>query len=149
MGAVKAVCCATVVLWAAALSLADLRRGRLPNPLTVTGAVAILIAACACGRGTAALAGAVTLAGPYLAVHVADPAGLGGGDVKLAMALGALTGALGPEVWLLAALGAPLLTAVAGMVAMVRRRAVRSSLAIPHGPSMCVASLLAAAPAVF
>ncbi|MEI6253321.1 MAG: hypothetical protein WCP30_10990 [Mycobacteriaceae bacterium] len=61
------------------------------------------------------------------------------------MALGALTGALGAPVWTLAALDAPLLTAIVGTVALVGRhgRVVR------HGQSMCLASLAAAAMAVF
>jgi len=62
-----------------------------------------------------------------------NPAGMGAGDVKLALGLGALTGCFGADVWLLAALGAPLLTAV---IAMLRR----AGTAVPHGPSMCVAS---------
>ena len=44
----------------------------------------------------------------------------------------------------LAALGAPVLTAVAGTVALVLRR----GRTVPHGPSMCAASLIAAALAV-
>lgn len=140
MGVLGAAGCAAVVAWAAALSVVDIRVHRLPNLLTLTGAAVILAGAFGCGRGLPALLGAGALGGLYLAVHLADPAGLGGGDVKLAVALGGLTGALGTPVWVLAALGAPLLTAVAGTIR--RRRAV------PHGPSMCAASLLAAALAV-
>jgi leader peptidase (prepilin peptidase)/N-methyltransferase len=78
----------------------------------------------------------------YLAVHLVDPAGLGAGDVKLAVALGALTGTFGFAVWLI---GAPLLTAVAGAIAVLRGRGTL----VPHGPSMCVASLAAVGLAVF
>ena len=66
------------------------------------------------GHGATALAGALGLSGLYLVVHLAAPAALGAGDVKLALGCGALTGALGTEVWVLAAVGAPLLTAEAG-----------------------------------
>ena len=66
---------------------------------------------------------------------------MGAGDVKLALGLGALTGAFGADVWLLGAVGAPALTALFGLLARVRT--------LPHGPSMCVASLAAAALAVF
>ncbi|MFM9034850.1 MAG: prepilin peptidase [Mycobacterium sp.] len=141
MGSLPAAACGAVVVWAAALSIADLRRHRLPNALTVPGAVAILVGWAMCGRGPAAVLGALALGGLYLAVHLADPAGLGGGDVKLAVGLGALTGALGAPVWLLAALGAPLLTA-AGCLLGGRGGTV------PHGPSMLLASLTAAALAV-
>ena len=104
----------------------------------------ILLGAAILGHGVSAVLGAAALGAVYLTIHLLDPAGLGGGDVKLAVALGALTGALGSAVWILAALGAPMLTAVAGTVAALRHR----RRVIPHGPSMCAASLLAAALAV-
>ena len=145
MGILKGLAVAAVVMWAIALSAIDLRQRRLPNPLTLSGTVVILIGAALYGRGLPALLGAAALGGLYLAVHLAAPAALGGGDVKLALALGGLTGALGAPVWSLAALGAPLLTAVAGTAALVLRRART----VPHGPSMCLASLAAGALAVF
>ena len=46
---------------------------------------------------------------------------MGAGDVKLAIGIGALTGTFGVDVWALAALGAPLLTAVWAVVAVLRR----------------------------
>ena len=137
-----------VVIWAAALSAVDLRQRRLPNALTLTGTAVILLGALLCGRGLPAVLGAAALGGLYLAVHLADPAALGAGDVKLALALGALTGAYGTPVWVLAALGAPMLTAIAGGALLVLRRG-HIGLAVPHGPSMCLASLAAAALAVF
>lgn len=99
------------------------------------GRVILLFAGLA-GRGVPALAGAAALAGVYLLVHLALPAAMGAGDVKLAIGLGGLTGCFGVEVWFLAALAAPLLTAVCGV--MVTPWGVRT---LPHGPSMCVASL--------
>ncbi|MGY4708581.1 prepilin peptidase [Mycolicibacterium sp. CBM1] len=134
-----------VVVWAAALSAVDLRRRRLPNALTLLGAAVVLAVAAGYGRGLPALAGALGLAALYLCVHLAIPAGLGAGDVKLALGLGGLTGALGPDVWTLAALGAPLLTAILAVLMALRdRHAI-----VPHGPSMCLASLAAAALVVF
>ena len=133
--------CATVLAWAAALSVVDIRQRRLPNALTLPGAALVLVVAGIQGRGSAALCGALGLAALYLAVHLVAPGAMGVGDVKLALGLGALTGAFGPDVWLLGALGAPVLTALAGLLARVRT--------LPHGPSMCVASLAAAALAVF
>ena len=128
-----------MIAWAAALSVTDIRRRRLPNALTLPGAVAILAGAAAVGSGIPALAGL------YLLVHLADPTGIGAGDVKLALGLGALTGAYGFPVWFLGALGAALLTVVVGVVAILRHH----STCVPHGPSMCVASLAAAGLAVF
>lgn len=133
-----------VVGWVAALSAIDLRQRRLPNVLTLGGAAVIFVCCAFCGRGAAALCGAAALGGLYLLVHLVAPAGMGGGDVKLSVGLGALTGALGAPVWILAALGAPILTAAAGTVCAVQH----GRHAVPHGPSMCLASLLAAALAV-
>lgn len=133
--------CAAVLVWAAALTLHDVRRRRLPNALTLPGAVVILAVAAVGGRWPAALCGALALAAPYLAVHLLAPGAMGAGDVKLALGLGALTGAFGADVWLLGAFGAPVLTVLFGLLARVRT--------LPHGPSMCVASLAAVALAVF
>jgi leader peptidase (prepilin peptidase)/N-methyltransferase len=144
MGVLAIIGAAAVVLWAAALSVIDLCERRLPDALTLTGAAAILIAAAGCGRGLSALVGGLALGGLYLVVRLVDPSGLGGGDVKLAVALGALTGTLGVQVWVLGALGAPLLTAAAGLAGLARGRGS----AVAHGPSMLLASLAAAAMAV-
>src|SRR5699024_8984018 len=100
-----------LAVWLAVLSGYDIVRRRLPNWLTVPGAVAIVTVAVEAGCGGAALAGAAALAGVYLIVHLGRPAAMGAGDVKLALGLGALTGSFGVQVWFLAALGAPLLTA--------------------------------------
>lgn len=131
-------------MWAAALTRIDLRERRLPDALTLPGAAMILAIAATQGRGVQALAGAGALAGIYLLMHLLEPRAMGAGDVKLAIGLGGLTGALGGAVWILAALGAPLLTAIAGSVTAARGR----GLIVPHGPSMCAASLAAAAIAV-
>ena len=127
--------------WLIALSIHDLRRRRLPNALTLPGAVLILGVAVLAGRGTPAALGALALSLLYLMVHLIDPAALGAGDVKLAIGLGALTGAFGVEVWLLGAFGAVLLTALAGIVVVLSR----GGSTVPHGPSMCAASAAAVA----
>ncbi|OBF07586.1 peptidase A24 [Mycobacterium sp. ACS4054] len=121
-----------VLAWLAALSGYDVRERRLPNLLTLPGAGAILLAAAASGRGGPALAGAAALTAVYLLVHCIAPAGMGGGDVKLAIGLGALAGCFGVGAWFLAALAAPLLTALLAALCGAR--------AVPHGPSMCVAT---------
>lgn len=141
MGGMGAVAAVAVLTWAAALCHNDIRRMRLPNSLTIPGAVLILAGAALAGRGVAAGCGALALFALYLVVHLAAPSGMGAGDVKLALGLGAMTGALGPAVWVLAAVAAPVLTAAAGLL---RRRGAP----IPHGPSMLLASLVAAALAV-
>jgi leader peptidase (prepilin peptidase)/N-methyltransferase len=132
---------ACVLAWLTALSVFDIRQRRLPNWLTLPGAVVVLAVAAAAGRGVPAVLGAVGLAGLYLVVHLVAPAAMGAGDVKLAVGVGALTGAFGYDVWVLAAVGAPLLTALWALVALSRR----SSSTVPHGPSMCIATLAASA----
>ena len=133
--------CAIVLAWLVVLSAYDIRERRLPNWLTMPGALTILTVAAAEGRGAPALLGAVGLVGLYLVVHLISPAAMGAGDVKLAVGVGALTGAFGFDVWALAAVTAPLLTAIWACVAVIRR----SSSTVPHGPSMCLATLAAAA----
>lgn len=130
-----------MLAWLTALSVFDIRERRLPNWLTLPGAVVVLAVAAAAGRGVPAVLGAVGLAGLYLVVHLVAPAAMGAGDVKLAVGVGALTGAFGYDVWVLAAVGAPLLTALWALVALSRR----SSSTVPHGPSMCIATLAASA----
>lgn len=129
-----------MLMWAVTLSFYDIRHRRLPNVLTLPGAAAVLAGAVLSGRGLPALVGAVALAGLYLLVHLVAPSSMGGGDVKLALGVGALTGAFGVEVWLLAAMGAPLLTTLWAIGALLRK----GGPTVPHGPSMCVASLAAA-----
>lgn len=126
------------LVWLATLTVFDARTRRLPNWLTLPGAIVILAAATFLGHGPAATVGGFALAAWYLLVHLISPRAMGGGDVKLALGLGALTGAFGADVWVLAALGAPLLTALVAGGASLRGVAT-----VPHGPSMCVASAVA------
>jgi leader peptidase (prepilin peptidase) / N-methyltransferase len=133
-----------VVAWLMALSVYDVRQRRLPNWLTLPGAVVILALAALHGRGLAAALGALALFACYAVVHLVSPGAMGAGDVKLAIGIGALTATFGRDVWLLAALGAPLLTAGWAIVALMRR----SGQTVPHGPSMCLAAATAVALAV-
>ena len=127
-----------VLAWLSMLSFYDIRDRRLPNWLTLPGAVAVLLVATVAGRGSPALAGALALFVVYLVVHLIAPVAMGAGDVKLAIGIGALTGAFGMDVWVLAALGAPLLTTAIALLC-------RAKLTVPHGPSMCLAAAGAAA----
>ena len=124
-----------VAVWLVTLTAVDVREHRLPNALTLPGATLILAGAVASGRGLPAIVGALALTGGYLVVHLVSPAAKGAGDVQLALGLGALAGAFGVDAWIGAALGAPLLTALWGLLS--RRRV------LPHGPAMCAATALA------
>jgi leader peptidase (prepilin peptidase) / N-methyltransferase len=137
-----------LVAWCCALTVNDIRHRRLPNILTGSGAVTIFGYALFTTQFTTALVGAALLAVPYLLVHLAAPAAVGAGDVKLAVGLGAVATFGGAQVWVLAALVAPMLTAAVGIVALTARRigadANRTGpLAVPHGPAMCFATILA------
>lgn len=127
---------AALTLWQIALCYFDIRCRRLPNMLTLPGAAAILAGATLAGHGATAAAGAAAMFTVYAVVHLVAPQSLGAGDVKLAIGLGSLTGTFGPDVWLLAVLGASVLTAVLALVRLIG--GVRSP--VPHGPSMCAAA---------
>jgi leader peptidase (prepilin peptidase) / N-methyltransferase len=133
-----------VLAWLVALSVYDIRERRLPNWLTLPGAAVILVTAVVYERGAPAALGALTLFAVYAVVHLVSPASMGAGDVKLSIGIGALTATFGADVWLLAALGAPVLTAIWAAAALLRR----SGRTVPHGPSMCLAAATVAALAV-
>jgi leader peptidase (prepilin peptidase) / N-methyltransferase len=137
MGAGVAGVC--VLVWLAALSFYDIRERRLRNWLTMPGAAVIRGIAGAHGRATSAMLGAVALFVVYALAHLASPAAMGAGGVKLAIGIGALTGSFGSDVWVLAAIGAPSLTAGCAVVAVLRG----SGNTVPHGPSMCLAAVTA------
>jgi len=130
-----------LAVWMAALSVYDITRRRLPNWLTLPGAAAIGLYAVLTGRGIVAAIGAAALCGLYLLVHLINSTAMGGGDVKLAAGLGGLTAMFGADVWVLAAIVAPVLTAVYGTAALLLGR----GRALPHGPSMCLSSAAAMA----
>jgi leader peptidase (prepilin peptidase) / N-methyltransferase len=131
--------------WAGVLlSGADLVARRLPDVLTLPAypVVAVLLGAAAIGAGdagplTRAATGTLLWAGGYAAVRLVAPAALGGGDVKLAGSLGALTAATSWPGLLMAVLAASVLTAaVAGPARLLGYRDV------PHGPAMLAAAWL-------
>ncbi|MBY4108907.1 prepilin peptidase [Rhodococcus fascians] len=129
--------------WFAALIAVDLGCRRLPNVLTVPGAVVVPAVLMATGSAQALLGGGL-LFGIYLVVHLGAPRAFGAGDVKLAWSVGSIACLGGAAGWTVAALSAPVATAVVGSIAAAcgypRAR-------IAHGPSMCAATLLAVAAA--
>ncbi len=123
---------------------ADVVARRLPDALTLPAypVVAVLLGAAAVGAGDGgllarAVAGALLWAGGYAAVRMVAPTALGGGDVKIAGSLGALTAATSWSGLLMAVLAASVLTAViAGPARMLGYRDV------PHGPAMLAVAWL-------
>ena len=143
---------ALLLAWCSVLTAIDIRQRRLPNALTVSGALIIFGYALFTTQFTAAVVGSILLAMPYLLVHLIAPATLGAGDVKLAVGLGAVAALGGAQVWVRAALVPPVLTAAFGLAVLAHWR-IRSGAdragphPLPHGPAMCVATVLSLAAA--
>ncbi|WP_406231097.1 prepilin peptidase [Nocardia sp. NBC_01009] len=139
-----------LVAWCAMLTVIDIRHRRLPDMLTGSGALIVFGYALFTTQFTTALLGAALLTIPYLLVHLVSPGAFGAGDVKLAIGLGAVAALGGARTWVSAALVAPALTAAVGVVALTVRRmradADRTAaITVPHGPAMCLATMLALA----
>ncbi|MET8247752.1 A24 family peptidase [Streptomyces sp. NPDC005202] len=124
------------------LALVDHRVHRLPDILTLplaAATVALLgIAAtlpAAAGSWLTALLGGLALGAAYFVLFLVNPAGMGFGDVKLALALGAALGWYGWPVLIAGAFAGLLYGALYGLGLVVLRRAGRKS-AIPLGPFM-------------
>ncbi|WP_240109312.1 A24 family peptidase [Streptomyces sp. MUM 203J] len=126
------------------LATVDARVHRLPDQLTLPLAAAapVLLGGTAllpghAGTWTGALLGGAVLGGAYLVLFLVNPEGLGFGDVKLAVPLGAALGWYGWGVLFTGAFAGFLLGALYGVGLMALRRAGRRS-AIPFGPFMIV-----------
>lgn len=120
------------------LTITDLAQHRLPDVLTLPAypVTAVLLVVAGCGSSDQefvwrAAAGVVLWAGGYAAVRLVAPSALGGGDVKLAGTLGALTAAVSWSGLLLAMTVATVLTAVAAAAAAAFGRRD-----VAHGPAM-------------
>src|SRR5215212_1181618 len=100
----------SVLAWLVVLSLYDIRERRLPNLLTVAGAIVILLVSAAVDRGGPALIGAGALAGVYLVVHLIAPTGIGAGGVERAAGVGGVAGGVGEGVGVRAGIAAPVFT---------------------------------------
>ena len=118
---------------------------RLPDALTLPALPLALLLLAPLGPEVVLRAGlgAVVAFAAYAAVHLAAPAALGAGDVKLAAPLGAVLAAASWAALVAAGVRRrDLLSAVLAAVMLAMRG--RGG-AVPHGPSMLVAGLLVAA----
>ncbi|MFF1377032.1 prepilin peptidase [Streptomyces sp. NPDC058308] len=122
------------------LALVDFTVHRLPDVLTLPlgGAALGLLGAVTLlpeqgGSWAGALYGALALAGAYFVLFLINPNGMGFGDVKLALGLGAVLGWYGWGVLLLGTFAGFLLAALYGAGLVIARRAGRKT-AIPFGP---------------
>lgn len=134
-----------VLGWAGVLLAgSDLVTRRLPDALTLPlyPIAGLLLGVAAIGTADPALlpraaAGGLLWGGGYAAVRLVAPAALGGGDVKLAGSLGALTAATSWPALLLAVLAASVVTAAVAAPARLLGYAE-----VPHGPAMLAAAWL-------
>ena len=143
----------SVVTWAAVpllvlVAVEDLRYRRIRNRhvllLTVVAALSVAVAYVDGDRDVAlrAVLGVTVAAAPLLVAALARPASIGGGDVKLAAAVGALLGLTSPWLSLAAITG--------GLVLALAMAAVRHAARMPLAPpfaTMTLCSLLFAAAA--
>src|SRR6266536_666320 len=123
------------------LSVIDLKTRRLPNRIVLPAAALVLCAQIAISPGrwlewTLAAAGAFTF---LLVAALVNPAGLGMGDVKLALLLGAALGwAVAPALFIgLAA------AALAGVVLVARGGWAARKTAVPLGPFLALGGIAA------
>lgn len=123
------------------LTVVDFRVRRLPDPLTLpfAGAALVLLGLTAlvpehAGHWTTAVLGSLALGGGYFVLFLINPAGMGFGDVKLALGAGAALGWYGWPTVMLGTFVGFLLGALYGAALVITRRADRKS-AIPFGRS--------------
>nr|WP_198425766.1 A24 family peptidase [Microbacterium ureisolvens] len=124
------------------LTLIDLDTHRLPNsivlPSYLVAGILFTIAAWLTGEWGLLLGAGVGMAALYLfyfVLRLVRPAGMGGGDVKLAGVIGIYLGWLGWGALAVGAFAAFLYGGVFGIALMLLRRAGRKT-AIPFGPWM-------------
>jgi len=122
------------------LAVVDFRVQRLPDVLTLplAGAALLLLAGAAvtpehAGDWLTALYGALALGAGYFVLFLINPNGMGFGDVKLALGLGAVLGWYGWGTLLLGTFAGFLFGGLYGMGLVVARRAGRKT-SIPFGP---------------
>ncbi|MDR7382480.1 prepilin peptidase [Promicromonospora iranensis] len=133
----------------AALGVIDARTHRLPNALVypLTWATAVLLALAALGTGDwaalgrAALGGLAFFAVYQLLYHVTPRGGLGYGDVKLALALGAVLTWHSWTMLLVGVFAAHLLAGVAAAVLLLGRQAGWKT-GIAFGPYMLLGTVV-------
>lgn len=127
---------------AVALTFIDLELKRLPDALTLPaagGALALLGVGALLSDGVAAwrgaVIGAVALSAFYLTLNLVSRGGMGMGDVKLALVIGALTGYFGWPYTVGAGFLAFLSGSIVSVALMLMGKAGRKS-SVPFGPFM-------------
>ncbi|MHB8470077.1 MAG: prepilin peptidase [Gaiellaceae bacterium] len=122
-----------------AISAIDLERRIIPNRIVVPAAAVVLVAQTALRPSPEWVLAALGASGFLFLVALAYPAGLGMGDVKLALLLGAMLGRAVPVALLLGSVAA----LVPGIVLLVRHGAKARKMGVPLAPFLTLGALAA------
>jgi leader peptidase (prepilin peptidase) / N-methyltransferase len=133
--AVAAFFCSVLV----AVSAIDLEHRIIPNRIVLPAAAAVLVANTARDLGPQWIAGAIGASGFLFAAALVYPAGMGMGDVKLALLMGAALGKTVP----VALMAGMLAAMIPGLVLFARYGSKARKMGIPFGPFLAVGSVVA------
>lgn len=141
------LCHLGLLIVGARLIVVDARTHRLPNRIVLPTAAVVLalqlgdaIVRADPSRLLRAIAGMLALGLLYAAMRAASRGGIGGGDVKLAAAIGLVLGWHGWQALLLGAAAAFVLGALFALVLMALRRVDRTT-RIAFGPWMILGAI--------
>jgi leader peptidase (prepilin peptidase) / N-methyltransferase len=126
--------CAALV----AISATDLEHRIVPNRIVVPAAVVVLLAQTALHPGPQWAIGAVGASGFLLVAALAYPAGMGMGDVKLALLMGATLGRVVPVALMVGMLSA----LVPSAMLFVRHGAGARKMGIPLAPFLALGTIV-------
>jgi leader peptidase (prepilin peptidase)/N-methyltransferase len=117
----------------------DLERRIVPNKVVLPAAVAVVVLDTVWHPSPVWAIGAVGAAGFLLLAALAYPGGMGMGDVKLALLIGALLGSVTPVGIMLGLL----LALVPSIVLLARHGSRARKVAIPFAPFLCAGAVVA------
>jgi leader peptidase (prepilin peptidase) / N-methyltransferase len=133
--AIAAFFCATLV----AVSVTDLEHRLIPNRIVVPAAAVVLVAQTAIDPSPQWAIAAAGASGFLLLAALAYPAGMGMGDVKLALLLGAALGRTVPVAMMLAMVAA----LVPSLWLLARHGSAARKMGIPFGPFLALGGITA------
>jgi leader peptidase (prepilin peptidase)/N-methyltransferase len=132
--AVAAFFCATLV----AVSVTDLERRLIPNRIVLPAAAVVLLAQTALEPSPEWALGALGASLFLFLAALAYPAGMGMGDVKLALLLGAMLGRTVPVAMMIAMVAA----LVPAVILLARHGSAARKMGIPFGPFLALGGVV-------
>jgi leader peptidase (prepilin peptidase)/N-methyltransferase len=132
--AVAAFFCATLV----AVSVTDLERRIIPNRIVLPASAVVLLAQTALHPSPEWAIGALGASLFFFFAALAYPAGMGMGDVKLALLLGAMLGRTVPVAMMIAMVAA----LVPAIVLLARHGSAARKMGIPFGPFLALGGVV-------